>query len=334
MRTLRRLAGLGLILVLALFSLAPVAGAQPSGTPTAATPAAANPLFARLGGTLGTFESAYGPPSFNGDGLVRYDDVTLNGIPTILVVYYDSAETVTRLALVYSIQPAALSDSVGILPTAATVAPEDGVCDASAVSSGFGNEVYPCHSAALAGVFSTGQLTALGVTQGVPGDYSIAVNPLPDAYFELILQAGTDGASLAPTPIPGEPSPSPTPTLQEQYPPLTDASDLMDGKIALDAPLSFTGEVLTLQVAEFGKQFHLGQDESLGVTSLFQVRVPGHGAQNDQVIFVGYNGDASGLAIGDQVTVYGANYGTQCFENAMKDEICQPLIAADLVQKQ
>ncbi len=52
-----------------------------------------------------------------------------------------------------------------------------------------------------------------------------------------------------------------------------------------------------------------------------------------EVIFVGYNGDATTLAIGDQVTVYGTNYGTQCFDNSLDEEICQPLIAADLVEK-
>lgn len=300
------------------------------GTPVAATPVAGDALDARLGGSLESFVAEYGEPDFVGDGLVRFDSATVNGIPTILVVYHDSNDQVTRLALVYQGRPAALADTVGIFPTAGIVAPADGTCDLSAASTGFGSEVYPCHSAALEAAFDADQLGALGVTQGEPGDYSIAVDPLPDAYFELIVQPGTDGVLLAPTPVPGEPTAGPTPTLEEQYPPLINPGDLTSGKIEAGMPLSFSGEILTLQVAEFGKQYLLGEDQSLGVSSLFQVRVAG-GAGSDQVVFVGFNGDASGLAIGDQVTVYGTSYGTQCFDNAVNDEICQPLVAADLV---
>lgn len=339
MRSLRRGSLLAVACMLVALQLVTGARAQDSGTPTAGTPIAGTPiaiddqLAGRLGGSLASITAAYGAPDFASDGLVRYDDVELNGIPTILVVYYDANQTVTRLALVYPTRPAELADTVGIMPTVATVTPMDGTCDATPVSSDFGNEVYPCHSDALASVFTAEQMTALGVTQGEPGDYSVAVDPLPDAYFELIIQPGTDGASLAPTPVPGAPTATPTPTLAEQYPLLTDPTALMDGDIPLSEPLSFTGEILTLQVAAFGKQYRLGQDGSLGVSSLFQVRVPIAGSTDTAVLFAGYNGDATTLAIGDTVTVYGTNYGTQCFENATKKEVCQPLIAADLVQE-
>jgi hypothetical protein len=182
-------------------------------------------------------------------------------------------------------------------------------------------------------VLSAEQLDAMQVIGGL-GDYSVAVDPLPDAYFELIIQPGTDGASLAPTPVPGEPTPSPTPTLAENYPALADPSTLMDGDVPLNDPLSFSGEILTLQIAEFGKQFRLGEGETLGVSSLFQVEVPAAGSGESVVLFVGYNGDTADLAIGDAVTVYGTNFGMQCFDNALGDEICQPLIAADMVKRQ
>jgi hypothetical protein len=333
MRFLRCGLLLGIVLTLSIVTLATGALAQQSGTPLAGTPAASgDALGGRLGGTLDSVETLYGTPDFTGDGLVRYDAVTLNGNPTILVVYYDASQTVTRLALVYSVRPANLADTAGIEAAAALVAPADGACEATAISTGFGNEVYPCHSAALESVFTAGALTALGVTQGNPGDYSVAVDPLPDAYFELIVQPGTDGASLAPTPVPGEPVSAATPTLAEQYPPLTDPSALMDGDIPLQEAVSFSGTILTLQVAEFGMQYHLGAGESFGASSLFQVEVPVQNSTETAVLFVGYNGDATSLAIGDTVTVYGTNAGTQCFDNALGNEICQPLIAADLVE--
>ncbi len=334
MRFLRRGLLLGLALTLLAGQLFSGAMAQQAGTPTAGSPVApSGQLDARLGGTLDSFETVYGAPDFTGDGLIRYDAVMLNGNPTILVVYYDANQTVTRLALVYATRPAQLTDTLGIMATAGTVTPTDGICDASTVSSGFGNEVYPCHSAALESVFTTDRLTALGVTQGNPGDYSIAVDPLPDAYFELIVQPGTDGASLAPTPVPGAPTATATPTLAEQYPPLTDPTTLMDGDVPLQESLSVSGTILTLQVADFGMQYHLGQDDSFGASSLFQIEVPVQNSTDTVVLFVGYNGDATTLVIGDTVTVYGTNAGTQCFDNALGNEVCQPLIAADLVEQ-
>lgn len=334
MRFLRRGLLLGIVLTLSVVTISSGVLAQQSATPSAGTPVAGgNALAGRLGGSLDSFEALYGTPDFTGDGLVRYDAVILNGNPTILVVYYDANQTVTRVALVYSTSPANLADATGIASTAATVAPVDGTCETTAMSTGFGNEVYPCHSAALEPVFTASTLTALGVTQGEPGDYSIAVDPLPDAYFELIVQPGTDGASLAPTPVPGAPTATATPTLAEQYPPLTDPTALMNGDIPLQEGLSFSGTILTLQVAEFGMQFHLGQDESFGASSLFQVEVPIQNSSDTAVLFVGYNGDATSLAIGDTVTVYGTNAGTQCFDNALDTEVCQPLIAADLVEE-
>ena len=333
MRFLRHGLLLGIVLTLLAMPLSTGTLAQQSATPSAGTPVASDgSLDGRLGGPLDSFEALFGPPDFTGDGLVRYDAVTLNGNPTILVVYYDANQIVTRLALVYSLRPANMTDAAGIEAAAATVSPVDGACEATTISTSFGNEVYSCHSAALEPVFTAGALTALGVTEGDPGDYSIAVDPLPDAYFELIVQPGTDGASLAPTPVTGEPAPAATPTLAEQYPPLTDPSALMDGDIPLQEAFSFSGTVLTLQVADFGMQFHLGQNESLGASSLFQIEVPIQNSTDTAVLFVGYNGDATTLAIGDTVTVYGTNAGTQCFDNALGDEVCQPLVAADLVE--
>jgi hypothetical protein len=338
MQLIRRGALLSFVLMLTAMQLVTGALAQDSATPSTGTPTSGTPvavegqLDGRLGGSLASFTDLYGQPDFTGVGLVRYDSVEIDGMSTILVVYYDEAETVTRVALVYAVQPDGLSTPDQILAAAATVAPPDGECQSEAIASGFGSEVYPCHSRALMTIFSAEQMEALLVSGGL-GEYSVSVNPLPDAYFELIVQPGTDGTSLVPTAAPGELTATPTPTLAEQYPELTDPTALMNGDIPLKETLSFTGDILTLQVAAFGKQFRLGEDESLGVSSLFQVEVPAQGSSDTAVLFVGYNGDSTGLAIGDTITVYGANYGTQCFDNALGDEICQPLIAADLVEK-
>ncbi len=327
-----------LALALVFVPFVPETGAQQSGTPTAGTPiASGDDLAGRLGGSLDSITERFGPPDFTAEGVIRFDSVDLNGIPTILVVYADDSGTITRLALVYLVEPAALGEPLGILATTAMVAPRDGTCDATGISSGFGSQIYPCHSTALAGVFTAGWLAELGVTQGDPGSYSIAVDPLPDAYFELVIQPGADGATLAPAPTPGtdtdEPAATPVSDPTSHYPPLTDPAALTNGDIALNDSLSFTGEIVTLQIAGAGKEFRLGEDRSLGASALFQVRISGTNAANESVLFVGYDGDASVLAIGDTITVFGIDYGTQCFDNALGTEICQPLIAADIVEK-
>ena len=321
--------------VLAL-QLVPGVSAQDEATPPAATPTVPDPVGGRLGGTLASVIERFGPADSVEDGLIRYDALDLNGLSTILVVYHDTEEVVTRLALVYLFRPETLATPDDVLALAASVAPADGECQSTTIESALGAEVYPCHSVALMTVFDAETLSTLDASGGL-GDFSVAVDPLFDQYFEILIVPGVDGAELDPGVVVATEAavvPEATPTLGEQYPPLEDPTSLMDGDIARGDALSFTGEIKTLQIAEFGTQFRLGQDESLGVTSLFQVAVPIDGTNEVEVIFVGYNGDASSLAIGDQVTAYGTNYGTQCFDNALGEEICQPLIAADLVEKE
>lgn len=306
----------------------------PAGTPISATPeAVGDPLVGRLGGALSTVVDRFGSPDFTSDELIRYDDIDLDGLSTILVVHYDPDETITRMTLVYPVRPEILAEPVGIIPIAALVSPADGHCDVASQPSGFGSEVYSCHSDALAEVFTPDRMDDLGITQGDPGDYSIAVDPLPDDWFELIIQPGIDGETSIATPETETPETSPesAATPVDQYPVLTDTDALMNGDIPLNTSLSFTGTILTLQIAEFGKQFRLGEDRTLGVSSLFQVRIPSANPGEDTVLFVGYNGDANDLAIDTTVVVSGVNYGIQCFDNAVGKEICQPLIAADTV---
>jgi hypothetical protein len=335
MRFLR--SGLLLLVVAALMAvqLAPGVSAQDDATPAAATPVADDPLAGRLGGTLTSVIETYGPADFTEDGLIRYNALDLNGLSTIMVVYHDDNEVITRVALVYPVRPETLATPEAILELAATVAPADGECQATVAETSLGSEVYPCHSVALMPIFDADKLATLDASGGL-GDYAVAVDPLFDGYFEILLVPGSDGAPLDPGLVAvaaenGEPVA--TPTMEEQYPPLEDPTALMDGDIPTGETMSFTGEIKTLQIAEFGTQFRLGADESLGVSSLFQVAVPIEGTTRVAVLFVGYNGDATGLAVGDQVTVYGSNYGTQCFDNALDEEVCQPLIAADLVEE-
>jgi hypothetical protein len=335
MRFMRSTLLLAIVLALAALQLVSTVQAQDDATPAAASPIAGDPLAGRLGGTLTSVIETYGSADHTEDGLIRYDDLVLNGLDTILVVYHDENDLVTRFALVYQTRPATLATAEDVLALAATVAPADGECQTTSTDSSLGAEVYPCHSVALMSVFDADALAALGASGGL-GDYSVAVDPLSDNYFEIVVVPGADGDQLDPGTVAvttEDGAPAATPTMAEQYPPLEDPAALMDGDIAVGDGLSFSGEIKTLQIAEFGTQFRLGEDESLGVSSLFQIAVPIADSSNVEVLFVGFNGDATNLAVGDTVTVYGTNFGTQCFDNALGDEICQPLIAADLVEE-
>lgn len=336
MRFVRSALLLAVLLALAAMHIVPGAMAQSDATPSAATPIASDPLTGRLGGTLQSVIDAHGEPDFRDTGLIRYDALDLNGLSTILVVYYNEDDIVTRFALVYPFRPDTLVTPEEILAQAATVAPADGICQTTTNETELSAEVYPCHSVALMTVFDAEEFAAVDASGGL-GDYAVAVDPLFDDYFEIVVVPGLDGAQLDPGVVPAATangSPVATPTMEELYPPLGDPEALMDAEIPLGETFSFTGEIKTLQIAEFGTQYLLGQDQSFGAGALFQVAVP-KGSPNDvEVLFVGYNGDATVLAVGDTVTVYGSNYGTQCFDNALGDEICQPLIAADVVEKQ
>ncbi len=215
---------LAVVLALAAMHLVPGVHAQDDATPAAATPIAADPLAGRLGGTLQSVIDTYGEPDFTEDGLIRYDAIDLNGLSTILVVYHDEDDLVTRLALVYPIRPETLATPEDILALAATVAPADGECQTTTTESSLGAEVYPCHSVALMTVFDADALEALDASGGL-GDYSVAVDPLFDDYFEIVVVPGSDGAQLDPgvVAVAGEDGvPVATPTMDEQYPPLED----------------------------------------------------------------------------------------------------------------
>ena len=90
---------LAVVLAMAAMHLVPGVHAQDDGTPAGATPIAADPLAGRLGGDLQSVLDTYGEPDFTDEGLIRYDAIDLSGLTTVLVVYHDEQEVVTRLAL-------------------------------------------------------------------------------------------------------------------------------------------------------------------------------------------------------------------------------------------
>jgi hypothetical protein len=128
--------------------------------------------------------------------------------------------------------------------------------------------------------------------------------------------------------------PTPTPTLDEQiaaYPPLADVRELAirpGGMIG--QKVAFSGTIKTIHVASPGKEFALGDDNPQPFQVQMQVEVPAPDGTSEYV-FVGYNGDTTGMYEGTGVSVYGKVVGTQTFTNALGGGVTQPLVAADIV---
>jgi len=133
-----------------------------------------------------------------------------------------------------------------------------------------------------------------------------------------------------PTPIP----PTPTPTAEERkaaYVPLADVRELAirPGGFIGDE-IAFSGTILTIQVATPGKVFVVGDNDPQAAEAIFQVQVPTPDG-SIETVFVGYDGETTGIFEGTFVTVYGTVIGTQTGTNAFGGTITQPLIIAEFV---
>jgi len=263
----------------------------------------------RLGGTLDEVKQDNGEPDWVDAGLIGFNIVSLNNVDTILVVYHDSNEIVTKLSLVYLQQPTELEDDATLAAVVAEVAPRDGECeDEPLEESGLGTEVFACHSEFLEDFFIAQQLEALGV-KGANGSYSYSVDPTIDDYFEIIVQFGTDSTTPVPTAVP-----TTAPSLTDLYPPVADVRELAIGRGYSEGdPLSISGTVQTIFVD--------------GSYTQIQISVGAPDGSSEWVI-VGYNDDSSGIFEGTWITVYGNYFGKECFTNTLGGEVCQPAILA------
>ncbi|MGE3797697.1 MAG: hypothetical protein AB7G88_07630 [Thermomicrobiales bacterium] len=300
------LGALILTFVFAAFWSAPATDAQDGSTPEAeSSPESATPLaltpeetrFARLGGNLADVLAAYGAPDWTDEGLAGYNALSLGGIETITMVYYDAQERVRSYLLVYLEEPAALQDPESVAAVVAEVAPRDGVCDATPMTdSNLGDEVYACSSDALQGVFGPYDLLAFDVF-GEDGTYNYSVNPTDDdQFFEIAVRLGTEGPPEPATPVP-TPSPQPPAPLDERYPPVENAAALIDGSVEMGTPLSVTGTVLDIRLAD------------TGTTLILDVRAE----DGASVIIAAENqDDLAGIFVGEIWTVHGVYAGYEC----------------------
>jgi hypothetical protein len=268
--------------------------ATPEGTPVVLTPEEAR--FARLGGSLADVLAEYGTPDWTDEGLVGYNSISLGGVDTITMVFYDAAERVRSYLLVYLEQPDDLDDPEAIARVVADVAPRDGQCDDEPLEeSNLGDEVYACRSEALVGVFTAEELLDFGLI-GDDGSFSYTVDPTDDQFYEIAVRPGTDGPPEPPTPVP-TPEPTPRPPLTETYPTVDDILALANGEFEPGEPVSFSGTILEIRPTESGALI------------LMQVVAPdGSGV----IVAVENSDDLAGIFPGEVWTVFGIFTGIEC----------------------
>lgn len=134
-----------------------------------------------------------------------------------------------------------------------------------------------------------------------------------------------------PTPVPPTPTPNPE-EIKAQHTVLVDVRELATrpGSMLRDK-IAFSGEVFTIQVATPGNLFTLGDNDSRGAEAALQIYVTARDGYREAV-FVGYNGDTSGIFEGTWVTVYGSVVGTESGTNRLGGVVTQPFVMAEIIE--
>lgn len=139
---------------------------------------------------------------------------------------------------------------------------------------------------------------------------------------------------FVPTPTPA-PTQTPTPSAEEiksQYVPLADVRELAirPGGM-MGQKIFFYGTVLSINVASPGRVFVLGDNDpkEYGVEMQVTVSAPDG---STEVVFVGSDGETTGMFEGSWVVVYGTVVDSQTFQNALGGYVSQPLVAAQFVE--
>lgn len=167
----------------------------------------------------------------------------------------------------------------------------------------------------------------LGANAGDPAltDVSLFVAGIPEPAPREVASQSDDVEESGPTP---------TPTFEEQvagHVPLADVRDLAirTGDYFGDQ-IIFSGTILSIGVAPEGRVFGLGDLDEQQYSAQMQVTVPAPDGTTE-VVYVGYNGDTSGMFEGTWVTVYGTVVDYQSGVNRLGGQITQPLVAAEFV---
>jgi micrococcal nuclease len=133
------------------------------------------------------------------------------------------------------------------------------------------------------------------------------------------------------------PPPTPAPSVEEikaQYTPLAVVRELAirpGGMIG--QKIYFYGTIRTIHVASPGMITVLGDSDPEGYAAAMQVQVAAPDGSTEWV-FIGFDGDTTGMFEGSYVLVYGTVVDTQTGTNMFGGTISQPLVSAKYVELQ
>ena len=279
-----------------------------------------NPRAGRLGGSAEQLESIYGEADDSSADVIVYEPLEEAGADVEFGIYKKKVFEI----IVTSIDGDDLS-AQGVSSIVDLLAPADGECDLRYVDNDIADNVYQCHSESLEKAYAEATLNDLGFS-GKPGDYHYWSDD--DA---VVISVGHDEyKGPEPTPIP----PTPTPTLEEQLASYTELPDVREVVIRpaglVGQKFFFYGTLLSISVAPPGRAYNLGDDDSFQSQAQMQVTVAAPDGTT-HVVFVGYDGDTTGMFEGSYVVVYGEVAGTQTFMNGLGGVVSQPLVKAILV---
>jgi len=133
-----------------------------------------------------------------------------------------------------------------------------------------------------------------------------------------------------------EPTVAPTATpdaaeVRAEYPVLSDVREIAirPGSYIGDE-FQFTGRIFGIQVAGPGQIATLGDQRTYQVSVVMQVFVVAPDG-TEEPVFIGYDGNTTGMFEGTYVTIYGTVVGTQSGTNGFGGAITQPLVIADII---
>lgn len=134
-----------------------------------------------------------------------------------------------------------------------------------------------------------------------------------------------------------EPTVAPSPTadaaeVRGEYPVLSDVREIAirPGSYIGDK-VQFTGRIFNIQVASAGQIATLGDQRTYQVPVVMQVYVVAPDG-SEEAVFIGYDGDTTGMFEDTYVSIYGTVVGTQSGTNGFGGGITQPLVIADIIE--
>jgi endonuclease YncB( thermonuclease family) len=128
-----------------------------------------------------------------------------------------------------------------------------------------------------------------------------------------------------------KPNPQSPEQVKAQYEPVDVRDVAIRPASYFDRKITFSGTILTIQVAPPGRGYEIGDSDSEVFSTYMQVTATAIDGST-QVFVVGYDGDTAGMFENSYVTVYGTVFDTHSGTNAFGGTITQPAVSAEILE--